>query len=100
MGCGCRWSVDGGAVLLHPCPEHSDPLGAREALDRVLAASRFRSAKDALLFLEKAYGTVGKVSHGEAREVLRALALGYDALKELAALAGPGGPEGAGQHGG
>jgi isopentenyl diphosphate isomerase/L-lactate dehydrogenase-like FMN-dependent dehydrogenase len=49
----------------------------------------FKSLQEAFLFIDEQYAYVGRMSAGEGKgaDVLRALAVGADAVRELARLA-------------
>lgn len=60
----------------------------RPRAQTVARQNGFSSLTEAYRHIDRQYGLVGKMSAGEAVQLLRALAVGADAVRELARLSG------------
>ena len=60
----------------------------RPRAQTIARQSGFKSLEEAYWFIDSQYALVGKLSAGEAVDLLLALAVGADAVRELARLAG------------
>ena len=67
--------------------EGGGSLRPRPRAQTVARENGFRSLAEAYQHIDHQYARVGKMSAGEAVDLLRALAVGADAVRELARLA-------------